>query len=103
MGRESDIFSLYPETITMAAGTSHIFKPIAGQIAATIKYGSGGTLYFLGATASLGSSFATAYKYPLGINEIFNFDCAGEFSIEVQGATTIFYVLRSRSAGFPQT
>lgn len=103
MGRETDIFSLYPEQITMASGVTNIFKPLPGQIAATVKYGAGGTLYFLGTSSSIGNSFATLNKYPIGANEIFNFDCAGSFSVGTESATTIFYVLRSRSAGFDQS
>ncbi len=87
----------------MAAGVTAIFSPIPGQIACTIKYESGGTLAFLGTSASFGSSFAVANKYVLATTEIFNFDSAGEFSLESQGATTVFYIVRSRSAGFPQT
>lgn len=105
MGRDTDIFSLYPETIALAAGSSAIFSPIPGQIACTIKYASGGTMAFIGSTLAggFGSTLAIAQKYILGTSEIFNFDSAGQFSIEAQGATVVFYMVRSRSAGFSQT
>lgn len=104
MSRETDIFSLYPETIIAASGTTLVFQPLPGQLAVTIKYGSGGTLYFAGASSSFGTSvFGTSCLYPLGTTEIFNFNCAGNFSVSIAGTTTIFYVVRARSAGFTQS
>lgn len=103
MGRETDIFSLYPETIHMASGTTAIFKPIPGQIACTLKLGTGGTMYFVGTSSAIGSTLAVNQKYPIGSAEIFNFDSAGEFSVEAAGATIVFHMVRSRSAGFSQT
>lgn len=103
MGRMNDIFALYPETITMAAGTSCIIQAIPGQLSVTLKYGSGGTLYFRGSSQSFGCSYTTIQRYPIGTSEVFNFSGAGQFSVEVQGATTIFHIVRSQSAGFSQT
>lgn len=103
MGRDTDIHSIYPETIQMAAGTTAIFGAIPGQIACTLKYSSGGTLSLVGSSQSIGSSFAVAQKYLLTSGEIFNFDSAGQFSVECLGATCVFYLARSRSAGFSQT
>jgi hypothetical protein len=103
VGRETDIFSLYPETIVAASGVTIIFQPIQGQVSATVKYGSGGTLFFYGATQSFGASFSTAAKFLIGSGEVYTFDSSGNFSIGIEGATTTFYVLRGRSAGFTQT
>jgi hypothetical protein len=103
MGRETDIFSLYPETIALAAGATAIFSPIPGQIACTVKYVGGGTMAFIGSSQSFGSTLAQNNKYIITSGEIFNFDSAGQFSVEAQGATVIFTMVRSRSAGFAQT
>lgn len=103
MGRETDIFSLYPETIVAASGVTIVFQAIPGQVSSTIKYGSGGTLFFYGATQSFGASFSTAAKYLIGSGEVYTFDSSGSWSVGIEGATTTFYVLRGRTAGFTQT
>lgn len=101
--RSEDIHSLYPETLVIGTNVTALVSPLPGQIACTVKYGSGGTLYFAGATLASGSSFATAQLYPLGAAEIFSFDSAGYFKLRAEGATVTCYMVRSRSAGFDQT
>lgn len=101
--RSEDIFSLYPETIVLGTSLSCTVSALPGQLACTLKYGSGGTLYFLGTSSSIGCSFATAQKYPIGLTEVFSFDSAGQFRVGAEGATTTFYLVRGRSMGFDQT
>ena len=101
--RSVDVHSLYPETLTIGSSLSVLVSPLPGQLTVTLKYGSGGTLWFSGSTLTTGCTFATAQRYLMASTEIFNFVGAGQFKLEVTGATTTVYLVRGRSAGFDQT
>lgn len=101
--RSTDIHSLYPETLHIPTGATCTISPIPGQLSVTVKYGSGGTLWFQGASFSSGSSFAVAQRYLIGSSDVLTFHGAGPFRLEATGATVVAYIVRGRSAGFDQT
>ena len=103
MSRTDDIFSVYPETLVIGASISCTVTPLPGQCSVTLKYGTGGTLWFLGTSSSIGCSFASAQAYLIGGSEIFSMANSGSFRLGANGATTTVYVARGRTQGYDQT
>jgi len=103
MSRSEDIFAFYPETVVMGPSLTVLLSPLPNQLSCTIKYGSGGTLFFFAETTnSAGCSYTTVKKYPFYSTEIFNFNGSGFCRLGVEGATTTFYINRGLSMGSTQ-
>lgn len=108
--QKDDIFSVYPETLVIGPSLTAMISPLPYQSFAVIKYGGGGTLFlFAGSTMTFpygttpaGCSFATALRYPIGPNEVFNFNGCGYFKLAVNGATTTVFMARGLSSGSTQ-
>lgn len=103
--RGTDIFSVLPETVHLAANATLTINALPGQVAVTLKYSSGGTLSILGTTLTLkavnygvASPNISALKYVVGTSEILNFDGAGSFVLLAEGATVVFQMLRGRAS-----
>lgn len=108
--RADDVFAVFPETITMPAGTTIAINPIQGQLGIIMKYVSGGSLSIYGATyntdilgatyTTAGASYSTALLYTLGTSEILNIALSGKVNVLATGATLVFQVMRLRSQGY---
>lgn len=101
--RSDDIFSVYPETLVIGPSLTALVTALPGQISVTLKYGSGGTLWFLGSSMTGGCTFASTQQYLIGGSEIFNMANSGQFRLGTTGATVICYLARGRTASFDQT
>lgn len=97
-GNSDSVFSSYPETLAIPAGTTAVISALPGQINAILKWGSGGTLIIVGASLAVGSTFSIAQEYIVGTAEAVSMDLRGSVSLLASGTTSVCYLLRSRSA-----
>lgn len=101
--RSEDIYAFYSETVVMGPSLSVTIAPIPGQLSCSIKYGNGGTLFFMNDSAITGGcSYTTVNKYPFASTEVFNFNGSGYCKLGIGGATTTFFINRGLSMGSTQ-
>ena len=99
MADRDSVFAEYPEQLALPAGTTAPIKPVPGQIGLILKYVSGGSLSIIGASNSVGSTFAISQLYTLGTAEILNIAQSGTIYLLGSGSTSVAQMLRLRSAG----
>lgn len=97
----SSVYGILTETLVMAPSVTVMITPLPGQISATLKWFSGGSLSITSASlTSGGCTFASANAYLVGTTEVVNMNLAGNIYLMASGATCTAYLLRGRSAGF---
>jgi len=93
MARSEDINSVLGERIHIGLSSVIGLTAVAGQIAASVKYMSGGSME-IGVTS--GGGWGGGYQMSAG--EVVNLDCSGTVYMVATGATAVAVVMRGRSA-----
>jgi len=97
----NDIHSFIAGTFIVGINETCTIGPIAGQMGLVVKLLSGGTLSVLGPAMGFGNNpFLMNDRYVIADGEILSLDNRGTISFFATGATCVFTVLGSRSAGF---
>lgn len=91
---------VFPEHYIVGPGLTVGLPNLPGQIAAFLKWQSGGSLLIAGTTlvcdnVIYGSSFVVDHNYLVGTDETVSFiDFVGGLTLSTTGATVSFYVIR---------
>lgn len=94
MAREADIHSFEGQRVTIGLSSIIGITLTAGQVATLVKYLSGGTLEFGGASLSWGQG------YVVSANEAVAADSSGTLYACATGSTVVVCILRGKSSGF---
>lgn len=99
-----DIFYLLTEQLVIGASISATIPAIPYQVASQLKYGSGGTLFVIGPTFTIGSTaygstFSQGNKYIVGTQESLSLDSRGPIILGAEGATVTCYLMRGLNRG----
>ena len=99
MSTRDEVGSHYPEKLVIPPAVTVEIPVIAGQNAALIKYGSGGSLLIVGHSLPTGSTYAVSQEYLMGTNEVQFSNIMGSIYLLATGATVTCYLLRYRTSG----
>ena len=99
MSDRLSVYAEYPEQLALPSGVTAPILAISGQVGVILKYVSGGSLSIIGASSSIGSTYATGQLYTLGTGEILNISQSGTLFLQASGATCVAQILRLRGAG----
>jgi hypothetical protein len=114
MSRQADVYSIPSFLVTIATNSAVKIGPFPGQLAASIKLISGGTLEIgawgaslpssaltqisgLTGTFAVGTSQTPGSMYPMSTNEVFSVNNSGVVVLYASGATCVVAIASGRS------